>query len=193
MARICPEKGFERLVDAMILLRDLPGMGTVQLRCGGYLGKRDAAFFTRLQQRIDRSALRGGMTYVGEVDQARKIDLLSSVDVTSAPSVYAETKGMYVLESLANGTPVVQPAHGSFPELIAKTNGGTLTPPGDAAALANALAAMLNDEALRTAHGDAARRIIHAEFTDTRMAEQMLAVYERCMQSPLPRYSGGEG
>ena len=178
LARICPEKGFERLVDAMILLRQMPGMSGVQLRCGGYLGKRDRKFFDQLQQRVESSPLKGAMTYVGEVDQAGKIELLSSIDVFSAPSIYPESKGIYVLEALSLGVPVVQPAHGSFPELLKKTGGGVLTVPGDAAALARALAEMLQDEPRRTACGEGARRIVHEEFTDTRMAEQMLKIYQ---------------
>jgi glycosyltransferase involved in cell wall biosynthesis len=178
LARICPEKGIERLVDAMIELRGMPGMSNVQLRCAGYLGKRDIAFFDKLKNRVERSPLRGGMTYVGEVDQARKIDLLRSVDVFSVPSVYPESKGIYVLEALAAGLPAVQPAHGSFPELLKKTGGGILTPPGDATAHAKALADLLQDRARRTTLGESGKRIVHEQFTDTRMAQQMLQIYQ---------------
>ena len=61
------------------------------------------------------------------------------LDVLSVPTTYREPKGLYVLEALANGVPVVQPRHGSFPELIEATGGGLLVPPGDAHALASAL------------------------------------------------------
>ena len=44
----------------------------------------------------------------------------------SVPTTYKEPKGLYVLEALANGIPVVQPRHGSFPELIEATGGGLL-------------------------------------------------------------------
>jgi glycosyltransferase involved in cell wall biosynthesis len=178
LARICPEKGFERIVDAMIELRRLPGMEHVQLRAAGYLGKRDAAFFARMKGRIDASPLRDGFSYAGEVDQAGKVGFLNSIDVFSAPSVYPESKGMYVLEALAAGVPAVQPNHGSFPELLAKTNGGTLTPPGDAKAHAQALAEMLGDADRRSKIGSDARRIVHRDFTDARMAEQMLRIYQ---------------
>lgn len=178
LARICPEKGIERLVEAMILLREVPGMSNVQLRVAGYLGNRDEAFFERLKQKVDRSPLKGAMTYIGEVDQAGKIDLLSSIDVFSAPSVYPESKGIYVLEALAMGVPVVQPAHGSFPELVQRTQGGVLTPPGDAAALATALADMLRDHTGRAVYGARGRKIVHEQFTDTHMAEEMLKIYQ---------------
>ena len=178
LARVCPEKGIERLVDAMILLRGMPGMSEVQLRIAGYLSKRDEVFWEQLKRRVESSALKGAMTYVGEVDQAGKIDLLSSIDVFSAPGVYPESKGIFVLEALAMGVAVVQPSHGSFPELVRLTGGGTLTPPGDAAAHARRLADMLRDDAGRATYGAAGRKVVHETFTDTHMAEQMLKIYQ---------------
>ena len=47
--------------------------------------------------------------------------ILKSLDVLSVPTVYQEPKGLYVLEALANGIPVVQPRHGAFPELLEAT------------------------------------------------------------------------
>ena len=52
---------------------------------------------------------------------------------------YREPKGLYVLEAWANGVPVVQPRHGSFPELVEATDGGLLAAPDDPADLARGL------------------------------------------------------
>ena len=95
----------------------------------------------------------------------------------SAPSVYAEAKGIYVLEAMARGRPVVQPAHGSFPELIEMTGGGILTPPGDLPALANALAELLRDPARRSQLGRAGHDAVRGGFTNDHMAAKMLDVY----------------
>ena len=51
---------------------------------------------------------------------------LQSLDVLSVPTTYREPKGLYVLEAWANGVPVVQPRHGSFPELMEAAGGGLL-------------------------------------------------------------------
>ena len=61
-----------------------------------------------------------------------------------------------MLEAWSRGVPVVQPAHGSFPELIEQTGGGVLVPPGDADALARAIADLLRDREalLRSARPD---------------------------------------
>jgi glycosyltransferase involved in cell wall biosynthesis len=178
LARICPEKGLEHLVDAATLLRERAGFADVQLRVAGYLGKRDQRFFQSLQKKIDQSPLRDGFTYLGEVDQAGKIGLLDSIDVFSVPAVYPEAKGIYLLEAFASGVAVVQPNRGSFPELLQKTNGGILTKADDAAALADGLAELLQNHDSRLAHGQSARQVVLGQFTDARMAEQMLQVFE---------------
>ena len=48
------------------------------------------------------------------------------LDVLSVPTVYTEPKGMFLLEAMAVGVPVVQPRKGAFPEIVAKTGGGLI-------------------------------------------------------------------
>lgn len=178
LARMCPEKGIDRLIDAMLLLQQMPGMRDVRLEAAGYVGSRDAAFYQAQQDRVARSPLAGQVTFHGEVDREQKLRLLDAVDVFAAPTAYAEAKGIFVLEALARGLPVVQPAHGAFPELVNKTAGGALVAPGNAGALATALAQMLGDASRRRAAGEAGRAAVAASFTDDAMAEGMLAAYE---------------
>ena len=75
-----------------------------------------------------------------------KSDFLESIHVLSVPTTFREPKGLYVLEALSHGVPVVQPAHGAFPELIEETGGGLLVPPDSPGDLAAALEQlMVND------------------------------------------------
>ena len=78
-------------------------------------------------------------------------------------------------------SPVVQPAHGSFPELLQLAGGGTLVPPGDAQALARAMHELLTDPQRRRQLGEAGRQGVRAGFTDEHMARNMLKVYEGVM------------
>ena len=77
--------------------------------------------------------------YRGELDRAGKIAFLQSLDVMSVPATYAEPKGIFLLEAMATGVPVVQPRRGAFPEIIERTGGGLLVEPDDAEALADGL------------------------------------------------------
>ena len=74
--------------------------------------------------------------YRGALDPTEKIAYLESLDVLSTPTVYSDPKGIFVLEAMANEVPVVQPRHGAFPEIIAKTGGGILVEPNSVDSLA---------------------------------------------------------
>jgi len=97
------------------------------------------------------------------------------------PTIHPEPKGIYVLESLARGVPLVLPAHGSFPELIESTGGGLLVPPGDAAALARTLAVLLADAPRRAQLAHAGHAAVRDAFTEEVMAARMLECYHRAL------------
>lgn len=173
VARIGPEKGLHLLIDAMLLLWKMPGMSDVRLRVGGYLGKGNRAFYDVQQERVREAGMGGNAEFRGELSRDEKLELIDACDVLSVPTEYVESKGISVLEAWARGVPVVQPAHGSFPELVERSGGaGVLVPPGDASALANALAERC------AALGRLGRDAVAEQFTDDHMAEGMLNVYE---------------
>ncbi len=132
MARICPEKGFHRLVDAFLLLHQRPGLEQVRLRAAGWLGPGDKTFFEKQLERLQAAGVADRFRYDGVVERAEKLELLRSIDVLSVPTEYHEPKGIFVLEAWAAGLPVVQPAHGAFPEMLTATGGGLLVKPNDA-------------------------------------------------------------
>jgi lipoprotein-releasing system ATP-binding protein len=178
LARICPEKGLSRLIDGFLALRRISDMHSARLKIAGYLGARDKLWFADLQARIAQAGCADAVEYLGEVDRPGKLAMLDSIDVFSVPTVYPESKGIYVLEALARGVPVVQPEHGSFPELVHLTGGGVLVPSGDSEALAAAQADLLRDARKRQQLGQKGRDIVHRDFTDERMAANMVRIYE---------------
>ena len=177
LARICPEKGFGVLVDAFLRLRSLDGMNDARLRCGGWLGASDRPFFEEQVRKLEAAGAADAFDHVELPDRPSKAALLQSIDVFSVPATYQECKGLYVLEALAAGVPVVQPSHGSFPELIASTGGGELVPPNDPEALAESLHALLLDPARRNELGKQGRRGVLAGHTVAQMADATLAAW----------------
>jgi glycosyltransferase involved in cell wall biosynthesis len=182
-ARICPEKGLHQLIDAFILLRRQPDAPACKLRASGWLGENNRPYLEELKKRLDNAGLLGEFAYVESPDHASKVRFFREIDVLCVPTTYREPKGLYVLEALANGVPVVQPNHGSFPELIAATGGGVLVAPGDAADLARGLRRLVED----TAHADElatrGKAAVHERFHAQRMAEETAAVYARYLKA----------
>ncbi len=117
--------------------------------------------------------------YVESPDHASKAKFLYDLDVLSVPTTYREPKGLYVLEALANGVPVVQPRHGSFPELVERTGGGLLVNPDDPHDLARGLRQLGENQAHREELGRKGREAVHRLFNADAMALNTLKVYER--------------
>ena len=179
LARICPEKGLHLLVDAFYRLTNQFGADNVQLKVAGYLGKKDEPYLEQLIKQIDAWGLSDAFDYWGEVDRHQKIDFLNGLHVLSVPTTYKESKGLFILEALANGVPVVQPRHGSFPELIAATDGGILVDPESPDTIAEGISQLMNNRAYRDQLGQQGKEAVHREFSDDLMAEETLAVYKK--------------
>lgn len=177
-ARICREKGFHNAVSAFIELHKIEGMSGARLLAGGWLGASDQEFFAAQLARLREAGLEDNFRYVGSPDREGKLQFFREIDVFSVPSEYREPKGMSVLEAMAAGLPVVQPAHGAFPEMLAGHAAGSLVEPNNSTQLAAAWAGWLGNPEKRAAAGAAGRELALAKSTSARMAETTAAVYE---------------
>ena len=176
LARLAPEKGLHVLVDAFIRLKQLPHMDATELVVAGWLGKRHQPYAETQFAKLQAAGLEGSYRYLGTVDRAQKVQLLAQLHLLSVPTIYPEPKGLYVLESLAAGVPVVQPNHGAFPELLTATGGGRLVPPQQPEALALTLHQLLLDHPTRHQMATAGRTAVHERYNARAMAEQTLTV-----------------
>jgi glycosyltransferase involved in cell wall biosynthesis len=182
-ARICPEKGWHQLVEAYLLLRKRGNMPPVRLKVGGWLGANDQVYFQQQWQRLQAAGFSADIDYVTCPTHQAKLHFMQSLDLFCVPTVYREPKGLYLLEAWANGVPAVQPAHGAFPELMARGGGGILVPPGDPVALADALSRLLLDVDQRDQLGHAGATAVFDYFHAQRMAAETVKLLEDCCSS----------
>jgi glycosyltransferase involved in cell wall biosynthesis len=129
LARLAPEKGVDRLIDAFIALKQQGGFEHLQLRVAGWLGDHRRAWFLSHWERLAAAGLASQAEFATDVDRAFKLRFLNEVDLLCVPTQHFEPKGLFALEAMAAGVPVVVPAQGIFPELIASTGGGALCRP----------------------------------------------------------------
>jgi glycosyltransferase involved in cell wall biosynthesis len=93
------------------------------------------------------------------------------------PVRYSEAFGLYVIEALAAGVPVVQPRRGAFPELVEATGGGVLCTADDPQALAQAAEGLLLEPGRARALGEAGRQAVFERFSAEAMAQATLAAF----------------
>lgn len=172
-ARMSREKGLATLVDAFILIKKNGRAANLKLRIGGSCGAADQSFVDELRARLESRGVLGDVEFHPNISRAAKQKFLQSLTVFSVPATYGEAFGLYVIEALACGVPVVQPQHAAFPELIEATGGGILCAPDHAPALAEAIESLLLDPVRARALGIAGQAAIRERFGIETMARQM--------------------
>jgi glycosyltransferase involved in cell wall biosynthesis len=167
VGRLIYYKGFEHLVRAMADVQ-----ATALIAGDGPLSGALAAEAARLGV-ADRVVL------LGRVNEADLKACYHAGDVFALPSVErSEAFGIVQLEAMACGLPVVNTRLDSaVPHVSLDGLTGLTVPPGDSAALAAALRALLDDPPRRAEMGAAARRRVHEEFSAEVMARRTLEVY----------------
>lgn len=162
------QKGHVHLIDALAELA--PARPEALVVIAGRSGNASAA--------IDEAVRRTGSTdrvlRLGHRDDIG--DLLSAADVFALPSLYEGTAGA-AIEALALETPIVSSDLAGTRGVLVDGVTARLVPVGDAAALARALAATLDDASGRPAQVERGRALFDERFTLARSAERMAELY----------------
>ncbi len=167
VGRLDAQKGHGTLIDAMAKIK-----GRLPARCaiiGG--GPRRAA----LEAQVRRRGLQDHVRLLGERDDV--ISWLSAFDVFALPSFW-EGLPNALLEAMALGVPPVASDVDGVPEVVDDGKSGLLVPPKDSAALAQALATLAGDAALRARLGAAAQKAVAERFGLLRMIESYQNAYD---------------
>ncbi len=168
-ARMCREKGLDLAVETFIELKRRGTVPGLKFKVGGGCGPGDEVFVAQLKRHLRRAGCLGDVEFHRNLTREQKVNFLQSLTVFSVPALYGEGFGLYLIEALAAGVPVVQPRHAAFPEIVAATGGGLIAE-ANAAALATAIEGLLLDPARAKALGEAGRRAVRERFTMEQMA-----------------------
>ncbi|MDB6117286.1 MAG: hypothetical protein JWO08_1067 [Verrucomicrobiaceae bacterium] len=171
-ARMIHGKGLTLLVDAFIDLVKRGKLPRVKLKIGGAATSSDEKYIEELKKKLKNAGCLQRVSFHPNLTFDEKVRFFRDLTVFSVPATYGEAFGLYVIEAVASGIPVVQPDHGAFPELLAATRGGMICKPDDAVSLADALETLLLDDQQREQYSLQGMATVREEFTATRMAEK---------------------
>jgi glycosyltransferase involved in cell wall biosynthesis len=175
--RINSQNGFDKIVDAFITLKsgnDFPGL-TLHVS-GGYTGD-DRSFISDQIKKIKSNGLKSFIRIYPEFQGNNKHEFFSNIDVLSVPVRKHDGYGLYLLEANAAGVPVVQPATGAFPEIIARTGGGITYAPDNVPELAANLLKLLKDNELRASLGRKGKEKVITELSLEKMSFELSKIY----------------
>ena len=178
LARMIPGKGLTTLVDAFIELSRRGNLPRAKLKIAGAMMPSDEAYVNGLRKKLKEAGCAGKVEFLPNLTFAEKLKFLSGVSVFSVPATYGEAFGLYVIEAIACGIPVVQPDCGSFGELIQATQGGILCVPDDVGSLADSLEDLLQNEEQRDQLANRGMANVRRDFTSAKMAERFDAVLQ---------------
>ncbi len=188
-ARIAPEKGLHILAAAFQRFRQRVD-GHARLEIGGYLAASHKGYLAGIQRSLKQAGLSDDVAYRGEVDRAGKIAFLRELDVLSVPATYDEPKGVFLLEAMACGVPVVQPRRGAFTEVVEKTGGGLLVRADDVEGLAEGLFTLWRDRTLRDELGRRGHEGVRAHYTIQHSVDRLTDVFEGVCRTGLRALTG---
>ncbi len=170
-----PWHGVDGLIDAMgLLLRQ--GLD-VRLLVVGKGPERE-----RLEARAGAQGIAGSIEWTGAVPEAAVPGELARMDIAVAP--YPPSPSFYfsplkLFEYMAAGLPIVATDVGDLATFVEPDSSGLICPPGDPAALADALAALARDPARRLRLGRAARDRAERRHSWTATVERIIAIARR--------------
>ena len=176
-ARVAPEKGLHVLAEAYRLVRKDGRIENACLRAAGYLAPEHRSYLSEIQEAMNQAELGSEFKYEGVVDRQQKIAFLQSLDVLSVPATYNEPKGIFLLEAMACGVPVLQPRRGGFTEVVERTGGGLLVEPDNVDALTEGILKLATDRELRASLGQCGFQKVREHYSVSRMADSALEAY----------------
>jgi glycosyltransferase involved in cell wall biosynthesis len=182
LSRLSAEEGFDRFVDAFLLLKRDPRFADARLAATGG-PSADKRFLKRQLGKL-RNA---GVSADAEVSPARfahdRFGFLSELTLLSVPGGPSpEAFGYYALEAMAAGVPVVLPAQGAFPEIAAAAGCGMLTADARPETLARAWTEMLSSPGRLRREAERGRNAVGTLFSHAAAA----AAFERAVRPEGP-------
>jgi glycosyltransferase involved in cell wall biosynthesis len=181
LSRICEENGFEVLVDAFIMLKENPVFKNLKLKATGGMTGDDTKFISRQIKKLKQKNIYQDFEIQHDFSETALAGFFKSVTVLSVPVLKGEAFGLYQIEALASGVPLVQPELGAFPEIIRATAGGVTYEPNTAQALAEKLTEVLLDPPKLEAMSLAGRKAVEEHFDCSVLSGKMVEIYERLL------------
>jgi glycosyltransferase involved in cell wall biosynthesis len=175
LGRISPEKGLDRAIQIAIAVKK-------PLKIAAKVDRADSDYFRRkIKPLLDHPLIE----FIGEIGNMEKSEFLGNAEALLFPIDWPEPFGLVMIESMACGTPVIAYPRGSVPEIICNgVNGYTVKDESEAIRAVERLSELDRREC---------RECFETNFSDTRMAEQYVSIYQKLVHPKSSSMAVGKG
>ena len=187
LARMCREKGLDRLVEAFLVLKRRNRVPGLRFWVAGGMGPTDVSFVDDLKAKLREAGFLGDVEFRPNVEHADKQAFFRGLSVFSTPAHYGEAFGLYLVEAMAAGVPLVQPRTGAFPEILEASGAGLLCAANDVEDLATRIEEVLLSPTLAARLSRAGREAAEKTYNSDAVATRLTALFEELIQPTSPQ------
>ena len=177
MARMSEGCGLGQLVDAFVELKKRPENSSLRLHVTGGKTHDDDSFIAGLKQKMEKAGVLKEVLFADDFGADGRRAFLEKLSLLSVPGSDQSAFGLYILEAMAAGVPVVEPDIGGFAEIVEVTGGGLIYDPGDPEGLVSGIGSLLADRERTRELGRRAREGVLRHFSLDGMIDQVVSVY----------------
>jgi len=179
ISRLCYDNGLDILVESFISLKQIKGNEDIRLILTGGTTGADKKFIRGLKKKIRNHNLDKDVEWQEDFEEDSRLEFFDRVSLISVPVRKELAFGLYLLEAMASGVPVLQPDEGAFPEIISISGGGEMYHPNSPDALSEKLDELLSRPDKLEELGRKGREGVAEYFDIFRQAEEMVKLYEK--------------
>jgi len=180
---MCLERGLDTLVDAFILLKQNPELKTCQMQISGGKSQADESFLRIIQRRLETAGVAEDVVFMPEFLGEKRRQWLKELTVMCVPEKEEAAYGLFAMEALAAGVPIVVPKIGIFPELIDLTGGGVLVAFNSPRFFSAVLSPLLLDPGSAHELGQQGRRGIKEHFDVEKNAVNLIDLLKEIIRT----------
>lgn len=172
--RMNRENGLDLLAEAYVKLKEKNTIPNLRLRIGGGYTGKDKRFLESVRKKL--APYREYVVIEDAYSLEEHARFYKEITVLSVPLRFEEGVGLYLCEAFAAGRPAVEPATGSFREIVDKA--GIIYEPNDSDSLATALETLLTDPDLLERCRKNALTLSATRYSDRVLAEKLMNMYQ---------------
>lgn len=178
LSRMNEENGFEILVDAFLKLKAKPKFSDLKLILTGGKTSDDNKFIQKQIKKLEKNNVLHYVEFIDDFRTSVLEEFFKNITVLSVPVLNGEAFGLYQLESLASGIPIIQPDLAAFPEIVEISKAGAIYKPNTSDALAEKLAEVLSDQASLNQMSLNGRKAVEEIFNLKVSTKRLVDIYE---------------